>query len=169
MTDGDKGIRGKASLRHLTPRLHGNRRAAEEGQASKRKHRVPGGAECCLSLGVLLEVYGEQNRGCTGHPGGAWAREGPHGCTPKARRLLPPAGKWLLLPASKRHESEGVTWSPRPREPAHFPTAPCEKEDAVTRTIREHLTSSKNCVASRASDGEKYFDAVNMKSPSGRS
>ena len=46
---------------------------------------------------------------------------------------------------------------------------PCEKEDAITLTTREYLTSSKNGVASRASNGEKYFDAVNVKSPSERS
>ena len=105
MTDGDKGIPGKVSLKHLKPTaVRGGWVMAtdqeEEDSSSERENKGGGltGRRRQPKFGVWGAVrrpMGAKLSAQGTHRGGVVLRQkvAPHGCTPKAHHLLPPTGK----------------------------------------------------------------------------
>lgn len=132
MTDGDKGIQGEVSLRHLKPRtargwLGSSHRAGAGGPACQRENKGSEKEENAAKVWGLScwGVRGEQACGCTRKTRQA----------PKQRRSPPKLITFFLLQGkrvfltSKQPSAEGTAWSPFPRG-----TGSCSNSRLVEKT-----------------------------------
>lgn len=163
MTDGDKGIWGKVSARHLKPRTarrwlgKQQQTSGRRGSMSDRKQRVREWGESCLIWGAggraLSVCVGNRAVGAQGTVEKPWAQEGPPCCTPPPQSSSPSSSYRQM--AALSNLSGARCWrdnmSPLPRGACSRSTVPLVRKSRLVNSdhpsipdIHQELCSTPN-------------------------